>query len=245
MEAAGRFTDHAAAYDAGRPAYPSEAIDLVFAGFGEPARLRVADLGAGTGISARMLGERGAQVFAVEPNAAMRARAGELRYVTWVDGTAERTGLPNAGVDIVTAFQAFHWFERPAVFAEIGRITRPAGRAVAVYYERDEDDPFTASYGTLIRQFATDQTELRRAEALAAFEQWYGWKSVARTDLRGEHLLGPEAFYQRIRSTSYLPQSGAEHESFLEKANALYAAHEMEGRVRMRLVTTIVVAQLP
>ena len=39
---------------------------------GEPSRLVAADVGAGTGISARMAAERGPRVIAIEPNAAVR-----------------------------------------------------------------------------------------------------------------------------------------------------------------------------
>jgi SAM-dependent methyltransferase len=239
-----RFTGHAGAYNAGRPVYPREAIDLVFEGLGEPARLRVADLGAGTGISSRMLAERGATVFAVEPNAAMRSKAGTIRDVTWIAESAEGTGLPAASIDIVTAFQAFHWFDRPATFAEIQRIARPGARAVAVYYERDESDPFTATYGDLVRRFATDDTEGRRADALAAFEQWDGWAAVRRSDVPAQHVLDVPGWGDRVASTSYLPTTGERGDALRAEASALFEANAADGRVTLALVTTIVVAEL-
>jgi SAM-dependent methyltransferase len=245
MDATGRFRRHASAYDAGRPVYPVEAIDLVFAGMGEPARLLVADLGAGTGISSRMLAQRGARVFAVEPNAAMRAKSGPLRDVTWVDASAERTGLASVSVDIVTAFQAFHWFDRDATFAEIARIVRPRGRAVAVYYERDESDRFTKSYGDVVREFAVDATEQRRTEALDAFERWSGWASVRRTDLPSEHVLDAAGLRDRARSTSYLPHGGPRAEQLTRALDELLAAYAVAGSASMRLVTTVAVAELP
>lgn len=244
MDATGRFTRHASAYDAGRPVYPVEAIDLVYAGLGEPARLLVADLGAGTGISSRMLAQRGARVFAVEPNAAMRAKSGPLRDVTWIDASAERTGLESASVDVVTAFQAFHWFDRDATFAEIARIARPRGRAVAVYYERDESDAFTKGYGDIVRRFAVDGTEQRRTEALDAFERWNGWASVRRTDLSAEHVLDAAGLRDRAGSTSYLPHSGPRAEELTLALEQLFATHAAGGSARMRLVTTVAVAEL-
>jgi SAM-dependent methyltransferase len=242
MDATARFTTQAAAYNAGRPVYPSESIDLVFAGLAEPARLRIADLGAGTGISTRFLAERGAAVLAVEPNAAMREKAGPMSGVTWLDARAEATGLPGAGVDIVTAFQAFHWFERPAIFAEMQRIARPAGRAVAVYYERDEHDPFTAEFGGIVRTYALDATEQLRADALAAFEGWSGWAAVERHDLPSDHVVDRQGFHDRVRSSSYLPQKGPAHDAMHADLDRLYEARAVDGRVRMALTTTVVVA---
>ena len=71
----GRFRDRAADYAAARPSYPAAALDALLEGLGAPAALVVADVGAGTGIAARLVAERGARVLAVEPNAAMRAAA--------------------------------------------------------------------------------------------------------------------------------------------------------------------------
>ncbi len=78
----GRFSDRAADYVKYRPGYPPEAIDAVLEGLNpsrggtlrppRTAELFAADVGAGTGISARLLAERGVNVFAIEPNAEMR-----------------------------------------------------------------------------------------------------------------------------------------------------------------------------
>lgn len=70
-----RFSDRADAYARFRPSYPASAIDAILAGLAPPATLEAADVGAGTGIASRLLGDRGVRVAAVEPNAAMRAAA--------------------------------------------------------------------------------------------------------------------------------------------------------------------------
>lgn len=243
-DAAERFTGHAAAYTAGRPTYPDEAIDFVLAGLGDPASMTVADLGSGTGISARLLAARGARVFAVEPNAAMREKGGVSLGVIALAASAERTGLPDASIDLATAFQAFHWFDRAAVFPEIARVLRPRGSAAAVYYERDESDAFTAAYGTLVRRFATDETEQRRADALLAFEQWDAWASARRAEFPATHVLDVDGFADRIRSTSYLPQSGPQGEALFTRALELFDAHATGGRVKMRLRTIVAVGRL-
>ena len=243
-DATQRFTSHAGAYDAGRPTYPSEALTQVFNGLGEPRSLSVADLGAGTGISSKLLAERGARVFAIEPNAAMRTKGGDFPGVAWIDATAEATGLPASSVDLVTAFQAFHWFDAAASFTEMQRILKDGGRAAAVYYERDERDPFTAAYGDIIRRFATDETEQRRADALEAFATWKGWRSVERSTIGNEHGLDLAGMGERIKSTSYVPQSGPENEALYRAVQELFQAHAVDGRVGMALQTIVVIAQL-
>ncbi len=74
-DATTRFSDRAGAYSRHRPGYPSEVFDRLFDGLGDPAALFVADIGAGTGISAALLAQRVAHVDAIEPNANMRDRA--------------------------------------------------------------------------------------------------------------------------------------------------------------------------
>ena len=70
-----RFSDLTAAYVAARPSYPVESVDILIEGMGDPAAPAVADLGAGTGISARVIAARGPFVYALEPTATLREPA--------------------------------------------------------------------------------------------------------------------------------------------------------------------------
>ena len=113
-----RFTGKARAYAQGRPDYPASVVGLLTQ---ESRREnpRLADIGSGTGILSRAMLERGWTVYGVEPNDDMRKEA-EKRLSAFprfhsVAGTAERTGLPGASVDLVTAAQSFHWFDAAAV----------------------------------------------------------------------------------------------------------------------------------
>jgi SAM-dependent methyltransferase len=231
-----RFTGHAAAYASGRPGYADDVLEALFAGGPSAAAVTAVDLGAGTGISARALAGFGARVFAVEPNAAMRAAAAPDSRVTWIDGTAESTGLPAAAADLVVAFQAWHWFDAPAAFAEARRIVRPGGRIAVVYYERDERDEATAAYGALVRAFAVDDTEARRARALAGFCALPG---AALTELPSEQVLDAATFAARLASTSYLPKSGTAHATLLAAMDDYFNAHATSGLLRIQLTTSV------
>lgn len=113
-----RFSDRATDYVKYRPTYPAEAMQAMLDGLGPPSDPTAADVGAGTGISARLLGDRGVRVVAVEPGDAMRQAAAPHRNVVWVDGRAEATGLEPASVDLVLCAQSFHWFRAADALTE-------------------------------------------------------------------------------------------------------------------------------
>lgn len=237
-----RFSGRASDYVAGRPSYPSEAIDTLFAGLDDPATLTAVDLGAGTGISSRLLAERGAAVIAVEPNAEMRERATPCEGVTWQTGSAERTGLPTASAALVTAFQSFHWFDPALALREIRRILRPGGRAAIVYNERDESDPFTAAYGAVVRRYATDETERRRKVGRAAFMAWSAWQSVRTVEIGNTQHLDREGLHARARSTSYLPNEGSAGADLHAALDALFDDCARDERVTLRLNSILSIA---
>ena len=72
-----RFTSRVADYVRYRPGYPDGLIEVLRSEAGLTSASIVADIGAGTGISTEIFLRVGCTVFAVEPNAAMRA-AGDL-----------------------------------------------------------------------------------------------------------------------------------------------------------------------
>jgi SAM-dependent methyltransferase len=234
-----RFSGLASAYVAARPSYPLEAVDVLFAGLGDPAALVVADIGAGTGISSRLIALRGPRVFAIEPNADMRAAAEENERVTWVDGTAEATTLAAGSVDVVAAFQAWHWVDHAAGVAEAQRILRPGGRLAAIYNERDEREPFTAAFGALVAKYAIDATEDRRFTALRnvaaiAPERTQRFEYVNHTPLDRAGL------HRRVESSSYLPQTGEAAQAMHLELDDLCTEFERDGVVPMTLMTIVV-----
>jgi SAM-dependent methyltransferase len=239
-----RFSDRAGDYAAARPTYPSGALDVLFDGLGEPSEILAVDLGAGTGISSRLLAERGARVIAIEPNAAMRDAAEPHPRIEWIAAKAEWTGLGEASADLVTAFQAFHWFDQVKTLDEMIRILRPGGRAAAIYNERDESDPFTAAYGDVVRTYQTDETERRRVDALEAFSAFGGWVAQRRVELRNEQRLDVEGVLARTRSSSYLPNAGAIAADLHAEVRALVAKHARDGLVVMAMRTIVVAADV-
>jgi len=239
MSQTDRFTGRADVYEAGRPSYPPAALDALFDGLGDPARLVVADLGAGTGISTRILAARGAQVLAVEPNAAMRAKAAPDPRVRWIDGTAEATTLPDGSVDVAAAFQAWHWFDHAIALRELHRVVRPAGRIAVLYNERDERDPFTAALGDIFRRYATEPTEALRADALARFAALPG---ATYHTFGNTQELDRDGIHARLASSSYVPHEGDAAAAMHAEGDALFDRFAVDGQVRIHLATLLAIA---
>lgn len=239
LDSTRRFGSRARIYAAFRPSYPRGAIDCALGGLGDPRALTIADIGAGTGISARLLAERGVAVIAIEPNAQMRASAEPHPRVSWREGTAQRTGLQTASVDAVVACQAFHWFATTEAMLEFRRIARR--RAVLLQYERDERDSFTKAYGEVVRSYATDDTEALRTQALRIFANFPSAR-VSRSAHSSTQRLDREALIGRAASSSYLPQSGPQARRLRRDLLALFDKFENRGAVEMNTVTYALVA---
>ncbi|MCM1164651.1 MAG: class I SAM-dependent methyltransferase [Lachnospiraceae bacterium] len=131
-----KFTGKAELYEKFRPSYPDGLIDFLY---GNARCDNVADIGAGTGKFTRCLLKKPWNVTAVEPNADMRSKLADVEGITIISAPAEETGLPDGSVGLVTAAQAFHWFDEERFKAECKRILTPNGQLAVIYNERSYD----------------------------------------------------------------------------------------------------------
>ncbi|MGG6297077.1 class I SAM-dependent methyltransferase [Leptolyngbya sp. AN02str] len=218
-----RFSDRAQDYAQYRPSYPTEAIAHVLAELQPTTTLTVADIGAGTGISSRLLADAGATVWAIEPNVAMRETAAPHPRVTFRAGTAEATGLADSSIDLVTCCQAFHWFRQMEALQEFYRILKPGGRVALLWNTRNTEDPFTAAHEVVIRSVADprvfNRKDRKSAEALAT--------SPLFTHYRYHRILWSRAVSQDALkglalSSSYVPKEGSVCEQLLAQLDQLF-----------------------
>lgn len=240
LDSVRRFDDRADDYVKYRPTYPAEAVSAMVSGLGAPGQLVVADVGAGTGISARLLGDLGARVVAVEPGEAMRRAAARHDHVEWMAGRAEATGLGTQSVDLVVCAQSFHWFHAAEALREFARILKSHGRLAIVWNRRSKSDPLTAGYRQAI---------LGVGGEVAAERMPFDPEAVARSGLFGplERLTFPNAQHLdldgllgRARSASYVPRSGPDSDRLTELLRTLHGRYAgANGRVALVYETEI------
>ena len=246
-----RFSNRVTDYVRYRPGYPVVVRDLLRAECGlRPGHL-VADIGSGTGFLSELFLKNGNRVFGIEPNEEMR-KAGEEYLASYdgfasIIGSAESTTLDDRSVDLVTAGQAFHWFDQDAARREFIRILKPAGWVVVVWNERLTDTtPFLRDYEALLRKFGTDYAEVKESYPHEQHMQaFFGANSFAGRTLPNFQDFDFDGLAGRLRSSSFIPApDNPNFEPMMEEAQRLFVRHNQLGRVRLEYLTRIYFGRL-
>ena len=93
--------------------------------------------------------------------------------VRFSDGTAEALDLPDAKTDLIFVGQALHWFDRPAFYAEAGRVLKPGGVVAIARNTRNWRksafvDEYEAFHEKYLPDFSRSERELDAAAELRA-----------------------------------------------------------------------------
>jgi SAM-dependent methyltransferase len=249
MRASERFSTRVEAYARHRPSYPAGAIELLAARCGLVRGAVVADLGSGTGILTQLLLECGAEVFAVEPNAGMRAAAeaqlhpcARFRSVT---GSAEATTLAAASVDLLVAGQAFHWFDVARARLEAQRILRRGAWAALLWNERPpQPTPFLADYEALLQQHAPEYTRITASRADESNMREFLGPAMELATFPNQQILDFHGLEGRLMSSSYAPEPGHPHyQPMMAQLRELFDRHAQDGRITLPYCTLVYFAQ--
>lgn len=245
-----RFSNRVHDYVRYRPGYPSQIVTLLCQQYRVSPNTVVADIGSGTGLLARLFLDNGNPVYGIEPNQEMRL-AGEEFLATYpnfrsVPATAESTTLPDHSVGLITAGQAFHWFDPVPTQKEFRRILEPNGLVALVWNVRRTDaTPFLREYESLLATFGSEYTTvIHRTITDGGARDVEGFFAPGcyrkHTIPDNFQYFDADGLIGRARSASYMPAQGDPRLGAATQAlQALFHRHQQHGTVRVEYDTEI------
>ncbi|MEO0868403.1 MAG: class I SAM-dependent methyltransferase [Cyanobacteria bacterium J06642_11] len=250
------FSGRSEDYEQYRPVHPAAAIDTLLSGLAVPSQLVAVDVGAGTGIGSRLLADRGVEVWAIEPNADMTQAATDHEGVKFLTGTAEAIPLNNTAVDLVTVFQAFHWFDFTQSLQEFRRVLKPNGRLALVWSLWDQSDPVSKDYTRIIFE-ASPKPALPTQPQLSVKSWirrlryqlfWAGWwlpyfTNFQRHEFQFQQQLDRRGLMGLAHSQGFTPSAGEAYEAMVAALSAFCdRTCNAEGQVQLRYITRLYLA---
>ncbi|NJL11261.1 MAG: class I SAM-dependent methyltransferase [Calothrix sp. SM1_7_51] len=238
-----RFDDKAASYTKYRPTYPILAINKILEGL-VPEKILAVDIGAGTGISTRLLAERDVKTIAIEPNAKMRDAAEAHFLIEFQDGTSENTTLPSNSVDLITSFQAFHWFEPKSSLQEFHRILKPCGRLALVWNNLDVNDEFSMSYKRIVRSVSDNSTPENFNDSAKVLQGSDLFTNFSVEDFLHKRQMDFEILIGLVKSISWFPQDvTVQRKIFLQLEKLFQNFCDEDGFVYLAYCTSVNLAE--
>jgi SAM-dependent methyltransferase len=250
VDSISRFSSRVENYAKFRPTYPCFLIEVLKANCGLTDVSLVADIGSGTGILSEMLLRNGNRVFGVEPNPEMRSAAENLlsnyQQFRSIDGAAEATTLDSNSIDIVTAAQAFHWFDQARARVEFARILKPEGWVALIWNERRLDStPFLRSFEQLLMQYGTDYQNVRHENVTGQIADFFAPQEFRQESFENIQMFDFESLLGRVLSASYTPEP--DHPSFqpmIALLTEVFEKHQQSGTIAFEYDTRVYYGQL-
>lgn len=234
----GKFTGKAKEYADYRPSYPQPLIDFIYTKLGQPTRLKIADIGSGTGKMSRCLLNMGSTILGVEPNVDMRKEAEKLfsdnPSFHSISGTGENTTLPANSVDAVICAEAFHWFDNEKSRLEFKRILKQDGLVFLIWNSFSVENVYAGELDALCRKLCE--------------KNGYNDIKVSK-DERAENLFGKSNFEIKIfdntfnqgfdgllggmLSASYAPKKGDDNfDEFVNGIGEIFKKYSDGGKIK-------------
>lgn len=245
-----RFSNRVENYVKYRPDYPTGVLDLFASEMNLGKSSTLADVGSGTGISARLFLENGNTVFGVEPNEQMREAAEEFLKdfpnFKSTNGTAENTTLPDKSIDFVIAAQAFHWFDKEKTRAEFKRILKDKGFIALIWNERQlGTNEFLREYEEFLIKFGNDYEKVRHDNIDEKILQGFFQSDFSTKTFLNVQTLDFVGLKGRVLSASYMPsESDLRFEPMVARLKRLFDKYSENGKIQILYDTNVHYSQI-
>ncbi|MFX0105189.1 MAG: class I SAM-dependent methyltransferase [Candidatus Hodarchaeota archaeon] len=247
-----RFSSRVEKYIKYRPSYPIEIIKFLKEKRILSVNSVIADIGSGTGILSEIFLKEGNLVYGVEPNIDMR-NAGEnllKKYSNFIsiNGSAESTALDPNSIDIITAGQAFHWFNLEKARLEFMRILKPKGWVILIWNRRRTlKGEFLKEYEKFLLRYGTDYKAIEQSKL--DYDKFFTGNKVehkySRITFENHQIFDYKGLKGRLLSTSYIPLSDhPKYNDMLLDLKQLFEKYQKDGHIRFEYDTEVFYGQL-
>lgn len=238
-----KFTGKAQIYEKFRPSYPPAVYEFLESLLPSENAV-IADIGAGTGLFVMPLISKNFKVYCVEPNADMRAvlngKAGGFANCTCAAASAEHTGLPDGCVNLVTAAQAFHWFDRLAFKAECRRILKPRGKTALIWNSRSTESGLAEELAGINKKYCPSFNGF--SGGTHGSDSYADFFTEYKTEVFENDIFdwNAQSFIGRCLSSSYAPKEGDKNYlAYTEALNKLFEERAEGGRLAVKYRTLV------
>ncbi len=241
-----RFSDRVDDYVKYRPSYPEEIINYLEDLNILQGKSIIADVGSGTGILTKLFLDHGNKVYGIEPNTEMRI-AGE-NFLKEFDnfqsiiGSSENTNLPDHSIDLITAGQAYHWFNVEETAKEFKRILKDRNKdnIILIWNTRTEIKPFNKELEELIKKYSKDYNQVSQTQDKNKAKNIFFNKEFKKKIFPNNQILSFEALLGRLQSASYMiKKNDFKYEQFYDELSKLFHKHEKNGFIILEYETEV------
>ena len=247
-----RFSSRVERYIKYRPGYPQDIIELLKEEGILSFNSIIADIGSGTGILSELFLKQGNIVYGIEPNIDMRNAAEKLLNIyphfVSIEGSAESTTLKQTSIDIITAGQAFHWFDLEKARLEFLRILKPKGWVVLIWNRRRKHaNEFLQEYEKLLLKYGTDYKVIEKSKL--NFKKFFGGQNSDNNykyvKFKNYQIFEYNGLEGRLLSTSYIPlDDHPKYKDMLVELKKTFEKYQKEGFIKFEYDTEIIYGQL-
>jgi SAM-dependent methyltransferase len=226
--------------------YAPEAIATLFSTVGLTDQTIVADLGAGTGILTKHFVVRAKMVYALEPEAEMRAQLekalGSNPTCQIVNQRAENTGLPDHSIDLITVGQAIYWFDPRPVRTEFLRLLKPGGW-LALLRNYGTDAVYEKAVAPLFGNYTNSALHSRIIHQTPEF--YFGNLNFQVLRFPFEFVVDWDSFFGTMLSSALTPvEASPDFAVFVSQARQVFDRLEQNGQVVSTGETELILGQV-
>lgn len=243
------FADKVADYVASRPDYPATLFETLKVVCPPAEGVTVADVGAGTGLLTQDLLKNGYRVVVIELNPEMR-RASDILLsgmdgYSSMEGSAESMPLEAESIHLITAAQAFQWFEVERTRAEFLRVLTDQGKVALIWNDRVLEDPLHVALDGVFNAFGgAKRTSLVAHENRSDVARFFGSTLPKQFSWPHAQYLDEEGILSLVFSRSYIPsRSTPDGHEVTDHVRDIFNRFVAKGAVEVRYQTVAIIGR--